>query len=89
MSFFQSALLRFWQPRSVISLLPEYKHSYRGITFSGAAILLWPVARSPYLRFYFFLIYLLITEAEDSQSADVDSAEGDAPLFSDAVVTCI
>ena len=70
----------------MIPLLSEYKHSYREITISGAATVPSQVARSPYLRFCCSLIYLLITEAEVSQSAEVGSAEGDAPLFSDAVV---
>ena len=70
-------------------LVAEYKHSYRGITISGAATVPSPVARSRYLRFRCSLIYLLITEAEVSQSADVCSAEGDAPLLSDAVFRCI
>ena len=88
-SFFQSALLRCWQPFSVMPLSPEYKHSYRGITNSGAATPLSPVAYSRYLRFCLSLIYLLITEAEVSQSAEVGSAEGDAALFSDTVSICI
>ena len=57
--------------------------------FSGAANLPLRVARNRYLRFCFSLIYLLITEAEVSHSAEVGSAEGDAPLFSDFVVPCI
>ena len=89
LSVFQSALLRFWQPPSVISLLPEYKHSYREITFSGAPTAPSPVARSPYLRFYFFLIQLFITEAEVSQSANVGLTEDGAPLLSDPVSICI
>ena len=40
---------------------------------------------SRYLRLCCRLIYILITEAEVSQSADVGSAEGDAPLPSDAI----
>ena len=88
-NFFQSALLRCWQPFSVMLLFPEYKHSYRGITISGAATVPSPVARSRYLRFCFCLIYLLITEVEDSQSAEIGSAEGDAPLLSDVVSICI
>ena len=66
-------------------LVTEYKHSYGGITLSGAATVPSPVARSRYLRLCFSLFYLLITEAEGSQSAEVGSAEGDAPLPSDAV----
>ena len=89
LSFFQSALLRCWQPFSVMPLVTEYKHSYGGITISGAATVPSPVARSRYLWFCCWLIYILITEAEDSQSADVGSAEGDAPLLSDDVVICI
>ena len=84
-SFFQSALLRCWQPFSVMMFLSEYKHSYRGITISGAATVPSPVARSPYFRFCCFLIYFLITEKKVSQSAEVGSAEGDATLLSDAV----
>ena len=78
-----------WQPFSVMPLLTKYKHSYRGITISGAATVLSPVVRSRYLRLCFSLIYLLITEAEVNQSAEVGSAEGDAPLFSEAIVPCI
>ena len=89
MSFFQSALLRLWQPFSVMPLLPEYKHSYRGITISGAATLPSLVACSRYLRFYCNLIYLLITEDELNQSAEIGSTEGDAPFFSDAFVFCV
>ena len=70
-------------------LFPEYKHSYRGITLSGAATVPSPVVRSPYLRFCCCLIYLLITEADVSQSAELGFAEGDAPLLSDAVVLYI
>ena len=69
-----------------MALSSEYKHSYRGIIISGAAIVLSPVARSRYLRLCSCLIYFLITEAEDSQSVEVCFAEGDTPLFSDAVV---
>ena len=89
MIFFQSALLRCWQPFSVMPLASEYKHSYRGISIIDAATAPSPVARSRYLRCHCCLIYFLITEAEDSQFADVGSAEGDAPLFSDVVVSCI
>ena len=67
-------------------LSSEYKHSYRNISILGAATVPSPVARSRYLRFCCDLIYLLITEAEVSHSVEVGSAEGDAPLFSDAVV---
>ena len=70
-------------------LSPEYKHSYGGISISGAATDPSPVVHSRYLRFCFSLIYLLITETEVSQSVEVGSAEGDAPLFSDAVSICI
>ena len=70
-------------------LSSEYKHSYRGITLSNSATVPSPVARSRYLRFCFCLIYLLITEVEDSQSAEIGSAEGDAPLLSDVVSICI
>ena len=70
-------------------LFSEYKHSYWGIIFSGAATVPSPVARSRYLRFCWRLIYHLVTEVEDSQSAEVGSAEGDAPLISDAIVPCI
>ena len=72
-----------------MSLLAEYKHSYRGLTISSAATVPSPVAHSLYLRFCWSLIYLLITEVEVSQSAEVGSAQGDAPLFSDAVPVCI
>ena len=88
-SFFQSALLRYWQPFSVMPLFSEYKHSYKGITITSAATVPSPVARIRYLRFCCRLIYLLITEAEGSEFSDVGSAEGGAPLFSDDVVTCI
>ena len=69
--------------------LSEYKYRSRGITISGAATVPLRVVRSPYLRFCCCLIYLLITEAEDNESAELSSAEGDAPLLSDAVVPCI
>ena len=88
-SFFQSALLRYWQPFSVMPLSSEYKHNYGGISITGAATVPSPVARISYLQFCCHLIYLLITEAEDSQSAEVGSAEGDALLFSDAIPVCI
>ena len=74
---------------SPMLLLAEYKHSYRGISISVAATVPSPVARSRYLRFCFFLIYLLITEAEESESAEVGSAEGDVPLLSYAILPCI
>ena len=70
-------------------LVPEYKHSYGGITLSGAATDPSPVDCSRYLRFRFWLIYLLITEAEVSNSAEVGSAEGDTSLLSDAIAPCI
>ena len=89
MSFFQSVLLRCWQPFSVMPLLSEYKHSYREITISGAATVPSRVVCSPYLRFCCHLIYILVTEVEQSQSVNVGSAEGDAPLLSDAVAICI
>ena len=89
LSYFQSALLRCWQPFSVMALFPKYKHSYRGTTLSGAATAPSRGAHIRYLRFCCCLIYLLITEAEDSQSAEVGSAEGDAPLLSDVVPVCI
>ena len=69
--------------------LSEYKHRYRGITISGAATVPLRVVRIPYLRFCFCLIYLLITETEEKESVKLGSAEGDAPLLSDAVVPCI
>ena len=72
-----------------MSLAAEYKHSYRGITLSGAATFPLPVDCSRYLRFCCSLIYLLITEAEDSQSAEVGSTEGDALLLTDAIAPCI
>ena len=89
LSFFQSALLRCWQPFSVMLLVAEYKHSYEVITNSAAATVPSPVARILYLRCCCCLIYLLLTEAEESQSAEVDSAEGDAPLLSNVVSICI
>ena len=88
-SFFQFALLRCWQPLSVMTLLAKYKQSYRGITFAGVATLPSRVAYSRYLRFCCRLIYTLITEVEESQSADVCLTEGDAPLFPNAVSICI
>ena len=69
--------------------LSEYKYSYRGATISGAATVPSPVVRSLYLRRCYRLIYILITEDEDNESAEVVLAEGDAPLLSDAVVICI
>ena len=69
--------------------LSEYKHSYWGITNSGATTVPSPVARIRNLRFCCWLIYLLITEAEGSESAEVGSAEGDAPLLTDDVSICI
>ena len=66
-------------------LLSEYKYSYWGVSIKGTATFHSRVARSRYLRFRCWLIYLLITEDEDSQSAEVGSAEGDAPFASDAV----
>ena len=89
LSYFQSALVRCWQPFSVMPLSPEYKHSYRGTTLSGAATAPSQGAHIPYLRCSCCLIYFLITEAEDSQSAEVGSAEGDAPLLSDVIPICI
>ena len=88
-SFFQSALLKRLHPFSVIPLLSEYIHSYKGIISLGAATFPSPVARSPYHLFCCFLIYLLITEGEDSQSTEVGSTEGDEFLFSDAVMIYI
>ena len=85
LSFFHSALLRFWQPFSVILLSSNYKHSYREISIAGAATFLARVVHSRYLRYCYGLIYYLITEAEVIQSADVGSAEGNAPLPSDVV----
>ena len=74
----------------MMMFLSEYKHSYGGLTLSGAATVPSPVAHSRYLRFCCCcLIYILITEVEDSQFAEVGSAEGDAPLLSDAVFICI
>ena len=70
-------------------MLSEYKHSYRGITLSGAATVPSPVARSRYLRFCCCLIYHLITETEGSKSAEVGSAEGDALLPFDVIAICI
>ena len=70
-------------------LFPEYKHSYWGIKFPVAATVPSPVVHIRYLRFCCCLIYILITEVEGSQSAEVGSAEGDAPLFSDFIAICI
>ena len=70
-------------------LFPEYKNSYKGLTISGAATVPSPVARSRYLQFCCCLIYFLITEAKESQSAELGSADGDAPLLSDVVSICI
>ena len=70
-------------------LSPEYKHSYREITISGAATVPSPVARSRYLRFCCSLIYHLITEIEVNQFSDVGSVEGDAPLLTDVIFNCI
>ena len=67
-------------------LLSEYQYSYRGLIISGAATVPSPVARSPYLRFCCGLIYILITEADQSQSTELSSAEGHATILSDAVV---
>ena len=72
-----------------MSLAAEYKHSYKGLNISGAATVPSPVARNRYLRFCCRLIYILITEAQDSQSAEVGSAEGDASFLSYAFVPCI
>ena len=69
--------------------MSEYQHSYRGVYLSGATIFPSRVAHSHYLRFCCYLIYLLITEAEESQSAEVGSADGNAALLSDAVIPCI
>ena len=88
-SFFQSALLRQLQPFSVMLFSPEYNHSYWGVAFSGAATVPSRVVRSLYLRFCCCLIYILITEAEVFQSANVGLAEGDTPLLFNAVVPCI
>ena len=52
-------------------------HSFRQLF--GALI-------SDFVAAYF---YFLITEAKESQFADVCSAEGDAPLFPDGVPICI
>ena len=65
---------------------PEYKNSYKGVSILGMATVPLKGVRSPYLRFCLCLIYIVITEVEESQSADVGFAEGDAPLPSDAVV---
>ena len=90
MSFFHSALLSCWQPFSVMPLSSKYTRSYWGITISGAATVPSLVACSLYLRFCCCcLIYLLITEVEVSQSAEVGSAEGNAPLPFDAISFCI
>ena len=72
-----------------MSFVTEYKHSYWGIIISDAATFLSRVVRSRYLRLCCRLIYILITEAEVSQSADVGFAEGDAPLLTDDVSICI
>ena len=89
MIFFQSALLRYLQPFSVMPLSTKCKHNYRDKTISGAATLLSLVSHSPYLRFCCRLFYFLITEAEENQSADVGFAESDTPLFPDGVPICI
>ena len=89
LSFFHSALLRCWQPFSVMPLLTKYKHSYWGLSISGMATVPSTVVRSRYLRFCCYLFYILITEVEVSQSADVGSAEGHAALPSDAASICI
>ena len=70
-------------------LIPEYQHSYGGITISDAATVPSRGARNPYLRFCCCLNDLFITEGEVSQSDEVGSAESDASFFSDAVVICI
>ena len=70
-------------------LSPKYKHSYRGLSLSGAATVPSPVARIPYLRFCCCLIYLLITEAKESESVEVGSTDGDATLLSDVISVCI
>ena len=88
-SYFQSALVKLRQPFSVMSLMSECRHSYWGITFLGAASFPSPVARNPYLWYSFSLTYLLITEVEKSQLAEVGSAEDLATLLSDAIVHCI
>ena len=72
-----------------MQLLTKYKHNYRGLIISGAAKVLSRVVSSLYLLFCCRLIYNLITEADQSQSAYVGLTEGDAPLLSDAVVICI
>ena len=52
----------------MISLYPKYKLIYEGISISGTATLPSLSVHNRYLRFCYVLIYLLITEAEDSQS---------------------
>ena len=69
--------------------LTKYQQKYGVITISGAAIFPLPVARSRYLRYCCSLIYPLITETEENESAEVGSAEGDASLFTDIVVVFI
>ena len=58
---------------------------------SGAATVPSRGVHSPYLRCSCRLVSLLITEVEGSQSAEVGSTKGNAPLFSDslALVPCI
>ena len=89
MSLFQTALLRWLQPFSVMPLLSEYKHSYWGINISVGANFPSRAVDSRYLRLCFRLIYILITEVKISQTADVGFAEGDTPLLSDVAVDCI
>ena len=66
-------------------LSSEYKHSNGGETIIDAATFPLRGVYTRYLRFCCVLIYLLITEAEVSQSAELSFAEGEAPLFSDSV----
>ena len=66
-------------------LLTKYEQSYGGKTLSGAAIFPSQVARSLYLRCRYCLIYFYITEVEKSQSAEIGSAESDAPLLSNDI----
>ena len=88
-SFFQSALLRCWQPRSLMAFPTKYKHTYRGLTLSGATTVPLSVVHSPYFRFCCRLTYILITETKDSQSEKVDSAEDHTSLFFDDILICI
>ena len=72
-----------------MSLSAEYNYSYRAIGVAGETILPSPFARNPYLWCSWSLFYFLVTEAEESQIAEVGSADGYAPNLSDTIVICI